>query len=91
MNATEVLLESKIVAMEAKLKTLKSFGQNIPFSIEFAAADSTVYQLLGYSQSVANVFYNDVGFDMKTNSNNSVVFYMLSEPGKLVSSSELKF
>ena len=91
MNATEALLESKIVAMEAKLKTLKNFGQNIPFSIEFTAADSTVYQLLGYSQSVTNVFYNDVGFDMKANSSNGVVFYMLSEPGKLVSSSELNF
>ena len=84
MNATEKLLESRVLSIEAKLKQLKDFGQKIPFSIEFAASDSTAYQLLGYSQSITNVFYNDIGFDMKANSSNGVIFYMLSEPGKMV-------
>ena len=84
MNATEISLESRVLSIEAKLKTMRTFAQNIPFSIQFAAADATVYQLLGYSQSVTNAFYNDVGFDMKANSSRGVIFYILSEPGKMV-------
>ena len=84
MNATEKLLESRVLSIEAKLKKLKGFEQKVPFSIEFAVADSTTYQILGYSQSITNVLYNDIGFDMKANSSNGVIFYMLSEPGKMV-------
>ena len=84
MNATQTFVETKLTSIETKLSTLKNFVQQVPFSIEFAVLDSTVYQIQGYRQSVTRVLYNDIGFDMKANSSNGVIFYMLSEPGKLV-------
>lgn len=84
MNATQKVIDTRISSIEAKLRTLKGLSNKMPFSIGFSSTDSAVYQLQGYSSAVSKVYYNDIGFEMRANSSNGVVFYMLSEPGKMV-------
>ena len=84
INATQKSVDTKISSMEAKLQKLKGFAQQVPFGIGFSLADSVVYQLRGYSQSVTKVYYNSVGFDLKPNASNGILFYMFSKPGKMV-------
>ncbi len=85
INSTIKTMDAKIISIENKLESLKSFSSQIPFAINFAAIGSATYSMQGYSSSVTKVLYNSVGFDMKVNSTNGIVLYMLSQPGKIVS------
>eukprot|EP00794_Sanderia_malayensis_P010016 gene10016-11039_t len=82
-NATRDIIDSKILSIEAKLAKLKSTVMQIPFAIKFEITSSSVYTLQGYSSSTSRVLYNSAGFDMRVNSTNGVIFYILSQPGKI--------
>ena len=71
--------------MESKLARLKTLTSQIPFAIQFDVSSSVVYQLQGYTNSITKVFYNDIGFDFKANASNGLIFYILSQPGRMVS------
>ncbi len=84
-NATSKTVNTKITSIEEKLARLKSLTTQIPFAIQFDTHSSSVYILQGYSSAISKVLYNSAGFDMKANSSNGIVLYILSQPGQLVS------
>ncbi|XP_065060169.1 laminin subunit alpha-1-like [Rhopilema esculentum] len=83
INSTSQRVSIHLSSMESKLARLKTLTSQIPFAIQFDVSSSVVYQLQGYTNSITKVFYNDIGFDFKANASNGLVFYIISQPGRM--------